>query len=569
MTRNFSYYRPRPFLLVTIRTCLGAWVAIGAVHGCLPASAAALPTVQTDKGEVQGFKKNGIIEFLGIPYAAPPVADLRWKPPVEHAPWTTPLATTSFGPTCAQITELGVFAGPTNNNEDCLYLNVFTPKIKSTDNEKLPVILWIYGGGNVDGESNDYDASKLAAQGHTVVVTINYRLNLLGFLAHPALNSEGHPFANYGLLDQQFAMHWIQNNIANFGGDPGNVTAGGQSAGASDTGLNMISPLATGLFHKAIIESGSAYLAVTPLAAAETKAVAFAVAAGCGSGTDAATAACLRNLPAATIESLSGTPSTNGPYITGPVVDGQIVPSGGASAFATNQFNHMPVMNGNVEDEGNFFIAIQEYFSGPPPAAISETDVTTYVNNTFGGNAGPGGTAPAYPAGTPQRVLKRYPQYAYASPQLQLDAIETDVMVCRAQYADHLLVGKVPVFAYEFQDRTAPFYFPDLPGFVSLAYHTSDIQYLFPGWHGGSNGIPHDLSPAQQVLSNELVAAWTNFAWTGNPNGQGQSPWPRYKRNPNAPSFLAENIPVLSTFSDNAFTTEHKCGFWSDLLIYN
>ena len=562
----------KPFASVRARTlsplCIGLSSALLLLCQPSGANAASIDAkVSTDKGVVEGFKQSGLLEFLGIPFAAPPIGNLRWRPPAEHAAWQTPKSAKSFGPTCAQITELGVFAGPANSNEDCLYLNVYTPAVTTT--EKLPVIFWIYGGGNVDGESNDYDGSKMANMGHTVVVTINYRLNLFGFLAHPALDGEGHLFGNYGLLDQQSAMRWVRRNIAAFGGDPGNITVGGQSAGASDTGLNLISPYAAGLFDRAIIESGAAYLAVAPLATAEAKATAFSVAAGCGSGTDAATAACLRQLPASTIVALSGTPSANGPYIAGTMIDGQIVPSGAASAFAAGRFTHMPIMNGSVEDEGDFFIAIQEYFSGPPRRAITKTDVETYVAGVFGGNAGPGGSPPAYPQGTVQRILSEYPSYAYTKPQLRLDAIETDVMVCRTQHADHLLVGQVPVYAYEFQDRTAPFYFPTLPGFTSLAYHTSDIQYLFPLWHGGDLGTPHMLHGKQQTLSNELVTAWTNFAWTGNPNAHGQTPWPEYKNNKNAASFLAENIPVLTTFSDNSFTAEHKCAFWNDLLVYD
>ena len=181
---------------------------------------------------------------------------------------------------------------------------------------RLPVVFWIHGGGLVDGESNDYDASKLASDGKTVVVTINYRLSLLGWFAHPALDAEGHLFADYGTLDQQLAMKWVQRNIAKFGGDKNNVTVGGQSSGASSTGSNVISPLAAGLFDRAILESGSAYMTMTPLSLAETKGTNFAVAAGCGSGTGSATAKCLRGLTAAQIMALSGTPSANGPYIT-------------------------------------------------------------------------------------------------------------------------------------------------------------------------------------------------------------------------------------------------------------
>jgi para-nitrobenzyl esterase len=167
--------------------------------------------------------------------------------------WANVLKATEFAPICAFVTTLGVFSGPPNNNEDCLYLNVFTPNLDPS--ARLPVIVWIHGGGNIDGETPGYDGSKLAADGKTVVVTIEYRLNLMGFLAHPALDGEGHPFGNYGILDQQAVFKWVARNIAGFGGDKDNVTVGGQSAGAVDTGVHMVSPLAAGLFHRGICQS--------------------------------------------------------------------------------------------------------------------------------------------------------------------------------------------------------------------------------------------------------------------------------------------------------------------------
>src|SRR6202034_128836 len=159
----------------------------------------------------------------------------------DHAPWTNVLKATDFAPICALTTTLGVFSGAPNNNEDCLYLNVFTPDLSPS--ARLPVIVWIHGGGNVDGDTPGYDRSKLASQGEAVVVTMAYRLNLLGFLAHPALDNEGHLSGNYGILDQQAVLKWVARNIAAFGGAKDNVTVGGQSAGAVDTGDHMVSPL--------------------------------------------------------------------------------------------------------------------------------------------------------------------------------------------------------------------------------------------------------------------------------------------------------------------------------------
>jgi para-nitrobenzyl esterase len=187
---------------------LGATLTAGVLLTPLQAQAAGRLRVDTNEGSVKGFLVNGVAEFLGIPYATPPVGDLRWTPPRPHAPWTTVLKATAYANTCAQVVTLGVFAGPPNNNEDCLYLNVFTPNLDPS--ARLPVIFWIHGGGNIDGESNDYDGTKLASDGKTVVVTLNYRLNLMGFLGHPALDAEGHLFGNYGILDQQLALKWVK-----------------------------------------------------------------------------------------------------------------------------------------------------------------------------------------------------------------------------------------------------------------------------------------------------------------------------------------------------------------------
>jgi para-nitrobenzyl esterase len=234
--------------------------------------------VETNKGPVRGFlcpgtasqrcTVAGTAAFLGIPYAAPPVTtdptaapcsptNLRWCPPVKHARWTEVLNATAYAPICAQTNEFGVFAGPPNDNEDCLYLNVFTPELRESarrESGRLPVIVWIHGGGNVDGETPGYDGSRLAGEG-TVVVSMEYRLNVMGWLAHPGLDHEGHLFGNYGVLDQQLALKWVQSNIAEFGGDKDNVTVGGQSSGALDAALSMVSPLAKGLLHRVICQS--------------------------------------------------------------------------------------------------------------------------------------------------------------------------------------------------------------------------------------------------------------------------------------------------------------------------
>jgi para-nitrobenzyl esterase len=537
---------------------LGLVLAVSASGAPAPSKPASDTLVDTNAGAVQGFIEDGVAEFRGIPYAAPPVGNLRWRPPVSHASWSGVRDATQFGNICLQITTLGPFAGPANANEDCLYLNVYSPNVHPASNELLPVLVWIHGGGNVDGGSNDYDGSKLATQGHIVVVTINYRLGLLGFMSHPAIDAEGHLFSNYGILDQQAALQWVQKNIRAFGGDKSNVTLGGQSAGSVDTESNVISPLAKGLFHRGIFES--VLLEPTPLATAEAHGVAFAVAAGCGSGTDAAVAKCMRELTAADIFTLSGTASTEAPYETQVTIDGKILPDRFTALIENGQFNHMPIMSGWVEDEQNFSLGITEYFSGPPRVPASVADYNTRIA-AFGTNT-------SYPPGTEAQAKALYPLAKYATPQLALDAIGTDSTACAQRHTDQLLAPQVRVYEYEFDDRTAPSYFPVMPGFQPLAYHTSDIQYLFPGWHGGPAGIAHPLNSLQEFLSDELVTAWTNFARTGNPNGQGNSPWPRFKDKPNEPGVLSESSPNLFAFTDAEISERHQCVFWDSISNY-
>lgn len=535
--------------------------------GSLMAHATSQLRVETKEGPVKGFVANNVAEFLGIPYAAPPVGNLRWRPPRKHESWTKVLHATAYGPQCAQTQERP-FNGPPNNNEDCLYINVFTPNLDAGNKSKVPVMFWSYGGGEADGESNDYDGSKLAAQGHVVVVTFNYRMNLMGFLAHPALNNEGHLFANYGLLDNQFALKWVHQNIAAFGGDPNNVTVFGQSAGSRNSASEVVSPLAKGLFHRAIFESG-AIPPETPLSIAEQKAIAFAVAAGCGSGTDAKTAKCLRALTAAQVEALAGTVSGNSAYVTGLIVDGTILPEPAIDQYTKGNFNHVPILDGDVLNEGTFELSGTEYYESPR-TPLTEDQFLADMNKTYGGNAGPGGSPPAYPPGTVDKVLKQYPLKAYPSPELQWAAVRTDSgYSCPTRHVNRILASQVPLYTYEFRDQTAPIYGPKMPGFEYLAYHTSDIRYYWRDYHGGPLGILRPLNKKQEKLSDQLIAAWSNFARTGNPNGLGNTPWPRYQPKKNGLIFSENIAPAgLGTETDAFWSAEHKCDFWEKVLVY-
>lgn len=523
------------------------------------------PKVKTIEGSVEGFTKDGVSVFLGIPYAAPPVGKLRWQPPAPVAHYGH-LDATQYAPSC-EVTESQSFGGPVRESEDCLYLNVFTTNPHASNHGKgMPVIVWLPGGGNVEGESTDYDGSKLATGGAlgtpTVVVTINYRLGLFGFLSEQHLNAEGHVWGNYGILDQQAALRWVQRNIAQFGGDPDRVALGGQSAGAVDTGANVLSPAAYGLFNRAIFQSSlPAFTGLPTAATALARGNAFAAAVGCSSS------ACLRGLSTARILQIQGTakgnlidPTINQTYTVGPFVDGIVIPHQPETAFTTGQYNHMPTMSGTVKDENNFGEAITEYFTGPPQVAV---------------------TPAQYAASTSAAVQAVYPLSAYGNnPQIAQDRSGTDSTKCQTLHVLNLWASAIPTYAYDFTYSNAPFNFPQMPNafsptghFQALAYHTADIQFLFQNFSGGILGVnldqesgqPRELQGAEVTLSNQLIAAWTNFAATGNPNGPGTPKWAKYKAN--SGPFLRQDIPV-SDESVTQYRTNYKCDFWDTTLTY-
>ncbi|HTH98685.1 MAG TPA: carboxylesterase family protein [Stellaceae bacterium] len=460
---------------------------------------AATPVVTTAYGPVQGLMKNGVNEFLGIPYAAPPVGPLRWMPPQVPASWTQTKQTTAFGNTCGQL-DRGIFAAP-SNHEDCLYLNVYTPK--AGDAGKRAVMVWFYGGGLFSGESNDYDGWKLANRGSVVVVTLNYRVGALGFFSHPAINAEGHPYANYGIMDQQFALKWVKQNIAGFGGDPNNVTIFGQSGGGTAVMANLISPTAAGLFQKAINESGT-HIEVYDPKQALRNAEDLAKAAGCADQS----AACLRALPVAQVLKYQQV-IVKDVVNDFPQIDGTVITHNAFDGFSHGQFNHVPILTGLVADEQSFFMP----------------EIRTHKPLTAAGYAQ---YAASFGAQHADKLKAQYPLASYASPTLAEIAMAEGFKACTARQLDRAWTRYVPVYAYQFSDRTAPSYYPPL-SYPMRAYHTAELEYLFPLFHG-SRGTPHPLNAAQTQLSDRLVDYWTNFAKTGNPNEPKRTPfqWLRY-----------------------------------------
>ena len=325
-------------------------------------------------------------------------------------------------------------------SEDCLYLNVYTPAPRSSDEGGRPVLVWIHGGGLTQDGGRNYDPTRLAADG-VVVVTINYRLGALGFLAHPALAARpGGPAGNYGLMDQQAALRWVQANIRRFGGNPHNVTIAGESAGGLSVLAQMVSPGSRGLFQKAIIQSGAFALNQQPLAAAETAGEAFAAKAGCPDQT----AACLRKLPVADL--------VNSPFAGIPgVVDGQVLTEPIGTALAAGRFARVPVLDGTNHDEERIFVSFGRAISGGTNVAIPGQPVTAGNYQTDIA------AVLAVPAARAAAIAAQYPPAAYPSPAVAFSTLVGDAnFACPALQLDSLTAKRAPTFGYEFNDDAAP-----------------------------------------------------------------------------------------------------------------
>jgi para-nitrobenzyl esterase len=532
-----------------LRSAFGAALVLGAATLAVPALAGPPLTIAPD-GVFQGkFDSTGTVrEFLGIRYAEPVTGEQRWKPPQPIKPSFAEQNATQFGNHCPQV------ASPFGNasvNEDCLFLNVYAP---NRFDIALPVMVWIHGGALVVGESDDYNASKLVQRG-VIVVTLNYRLGALGFLAHPALSGESpdHISGNYGIEDQQEALRWVRRNIIAFGGDPNRVTMFGESAGGLSTFTNLVSPTAAGLFHRAIVESGAYMQTLPTLAQTETAGTAFANAVGCNQSTSTAVLACLRALPIATILANQALTFPAGSLGPAPNIDGKILTQSIGTALGSGQFNRVPLMNGTNHSEWNLFVAEDFDLAGHP---VTSATYIPAIEATLGVNAtAAAGIASLYP------VPAAFPSFDQGVGGLGTDAI----FACPAHFADELASPFVPTFAYEFNDPNPPQNFLPPVSFPYGASHASEIQYLFPQANPSGFGLDlpqTPLTPAQQTLSDHMVGYWTQFASTGDPNGIGlvfgQPLWPRFSRSQQVMQSLVPTTPTTET----NFATVHQCEFW-------
>src|SRR5215472_309539 len=515
---------------VTFAALVAAAPAVSAsTLGGHAAASAGGPVVGTANGPVRGLANGAVNEFLGIPYAAPPVGARRWQPPQPAASWSGVRDATQFATHCPQPASP---FGQGSTSEDCLYLNVFTPS-NAHNGSQFPVMVWIHGGALVTGESNDYDPAALVKDGVTVV-TINYRLGALGFLAHPALADANGQSGDYGLMDQQAALRWVQRNIGGFGGDPRNVTIFGESAGDLSTLSQVASPQARGLFERAIVESGSYNLTQATLASAESAGEAFAAKAGCASQT----AACLRSLPVSAIlanqDAAGYTPNINS----------EVLPETLGAAFATGNFNRVPIINGTNRDEWRLFVALSELEGNP----VTASNYQSMISSTLG-----------VPPVVAAIIAAEYPLTAFPSPSIALGAVGTDaIFACPALTIDQSVSRFVPTFAYEFNDENAPENFLPPVSFPYGAAHASEIQYLMDL---PTAAFPGTLSAQQQQLAVTMKGYWTNFAQRGFPSPSGAPFWPPFNNITQTMQSLAPPAPQTET----DFANTHNCAFWTAL----
>ena len=452
--------------------------------------------VKVEQGLLSGAtgKQPDVRVYRGIPFAAPPVGELRWKGPQPPAAWKGVREAKEFSHACWQTpypaTAVLYRSELPPLSEDCLYLNIWTAA--KSPKAKLPVMVWIHGGGFTRGhaDSRAYDGESLARKG-VIVVTINYRLGIFGFFAHPELTAESkhHASGNYALLDQLAALQWVKKNIAAFGGDPGRVTIFGESAGSWAVNALMASPLAKGLFHRAIGESGGIFSSMPTLAESEKAGVRLTTELGIEQHE-------LKVLRERSAEELLK--ATDGEIMLA-IVDGWVVPQDVHTIFARGKQNDVPLIVGNNADEGTAL--------APQMINTKAAFFAAGVQQRYGERAPE--FLKIYPAGSDEEAVHSF----YAAYRDQVFGWEMRTWAAMQSHTGHQ-----PAYLYYFSRRP--------PGPQSSrfgAFHGAEIAYVF-----GSFVWPFPWEDADKKLSETIEQYWVNFATTGNPNGEGLVRWPAY-----------------------------------------
>ena len=474
-----------------------------------PCAMAQIQSAKVTGGEVQGSLKDNVASFKGIPFAAPPTGDLRWKAPQAVKAWEGTKKTESFAPGCMQGGGIAAGGSSPNVSEDCLYLNVWTAA--KSRSEKLPVMVWIYGGGFAGGMTSipTYDGTRFAQKG-VVLVSVAYRVGAFGFLAHPELTREsGKGSGNYGLQDMIAGLRWVKENIAQFGGDPSRVTIFGESAGAIAVSMLAASPAAKGLFHRAISQSGGSFAPVRTGSETGQNVPSLAVAESTGKtfleGLGASNITAARALPA---QKIQGGPGAQGMGRFWPVADGDVIITDQYELYLAGKFNDTPILLGTNSDEGAMFVR-----QSTTPAAFEER-----MKQSFGEQSA--GIIKAYPHATDAEAFKSskdiFREIAFAWHTWSWARLQTSK-------------GKGKAYVYYFDHRTAAT--PD------GSNHAAEIPFVFSNLSGRA-AAP---SPEAVRLSDLMNAYWVNFAKTGDPNGAGLPVWPVFTEKEQKAMFFDPN----------------------------
>ena len=543
-------------------SCLGATVLLVTLFApALPLSPesrlhaqASTCRVTTGLGDVQGVAQPGACAYLGVPYAASPIGNMRWRPPQPRAPWApTVLNATVAAPICFQIN----LAGENSGNEDCLTLNIWTPAVAPA-RDPLPVMVWLHPGAFVAASSNFPPANgrRFAAEAGAVVVAPNYRLGAFGFLSLRRLAEEDPGYrsaGNYGLADQRAALQWVRDHIAAFGGDPNTVTLAGTSAGGISTGLQLVSPGSRGLFQRAIIQSGSPTTRLNTAAEAEAQGEAFAAALDCPDGPGRL--ACLRGktreqvLRALMVTGLTGGPQTileqAGRVGWDPVVDGLELPDQPRELYRRGLFARIPLIIGRNRDEGWTFV------DRPFPSGLDALQYERVVQTEYGMDAA--------------AILRMYPASSFAAAKDALAQLTTDVeYACEvrrlARFMHH---DGAPVYVYSLEyavDAVTP----------GRAYHGLDMNLLF----GNNFAAPsnHVLNAQDLVVFNAISTYWRRFMETGDPNPRGVPvQWPPYRPGPFDPPVEPSRSDAHFVFGDRLgvanYLRDSACNFWEPFFF--
>jgi para-nitrobenzyl esterase len=519
--------------LSALLVVLAAWV---------PAAAAADVVVTTETGQVRGFTADGLREFRGIPFAVPPLGERRFESPAPAAPWSGVLDATRHRSPCPQVVRYG--QTDASDDEDCLYLNVAAPDDRAKPTDRLrPVLVWVHGGAYVGGSADIYPMRRYALRGDLVMVSINYRLGVFGFLAHPALDVRH--AATLGLEDQREALRWIHRNIRAFGGDPEQVTLAGESAGAASVCLQLMAPAeATGLFQRAVVQSVGCTVRLRSMADANATALRIAAAVHCD---DLATAAaCLRARSVAELLRAQVEIGETEARAFAPAVGTVSTPQQGRDAFAAGQFVRVPMLNGGNRDEMRLYVG----YDVAAGRAVDPRTIGDRLKAVYGEHAG--------------QVAAEYAAAKGTSLPAWLGRLESDFVPggplsnCLMLQTARLAARYVPVFEYEFTDADAPPVMAD-PGFPMGAVHSAELAYFFPHISYNQRIDGPDVPAGSRALSDRMIDYWSAFAHAGRPSVRGLPTWPRYR--------AAGDVMRLDPASSGPFDAPaaHHCGFWQSL----